>query len=146
MNGRLKLLRKSLDILFRSCSISCLLVCLSPVDLFNNLTDAGAELFVCLYFLCGIDEQDVSSSMSQQCMLLFAPAFTDSTLEKIALYSPFEHLFGYRHHYPVGIRAGVRYIQKSEPGNIPVLTFGNKLTCCALAAESFLLGESFWNL
>ncbi len=66
-------------------------VCLSFVDLLDNLTDTGINLLICLNFLSRINEKDVCSSCCLESMFLFTPAFADSALEKIALHSPFEH-------------------------------------------------------
>ena len=93
--------RPILIILFSHSFILVLKIYLSLIDFFDNLTDTGINLLVCLNLLCRIYEQDVCTSRCQKSMLLFAPAFSDSALEKISLYSSFEHLLGHGYHDPV---------------------------------------------
>ena len=124
--------------LFCCCFILLLWLCICEVDFLDNLTYACVDLLVTLNLLCRVDEEYICSACCCQVMLLLAPAFSDSTFEQIAFYSSFEQFFRYRHHDSVCIRPGIGHIQKSQPGNIPVLPFGKELSNGGLATESFL--------
>ena len=75
-------------------------------------------------------------------MFLLSPAFSDPAFEKISFNSSFEHLLRNRDHDSICLGLVVGRIQKPQPGNIPVLPFGKKLSDIGLAAESFPFGES----
>ena len=79
-------------------------------------------------------------------MLLLAPAFADTALEKIALHGSLEHLLRNGDHDSVGITPSADSIDEPQPGNIPVLALGKKPADGGLAAEPFLLGESVRSL
>ena len=81
--------------LFSHDFILILNVCLGFVDFLDNLTDAVIDLFVCLDFLCRVDEEYVCASSCRKRVLLIAPAFAYSALQEVAFDSPFEHLLGH---------------------------------------------------
>ena len=140
-NGKIATFLAAANVLFSHGFILLLLIRLGVVDLFYDLSDTGIYLLVTLDFLGRIDEQDVRTSFHRKSMFLLSPALTDSSLQKITLDCSLEHLFGNRHHDPVRRSVITGKEHKPQPGNIPVLSFGKKLSYAGLAAESFFFGK-----
>ena len=65
--------------LFCRCFILLGLVCLRLVYLFDDLSDARVDLFVCLNLFCRVDEENVCSAGYMKRVFLLSPAFSDSS-------------------------------------------------------------------
>ena len=60
------------------------------IQIIYNLTDCGVYFLIGEDFLGRIDEQDVDVSFQGKHMLLTAPAFADTALEKVAFHCTLE--------------------------------------------------------
>ena len=93
------------------------------VDFFYQLSHCCVDLPVREYFLCGIDEKDISAA-AVEVAFLFPPAFSDPSLEQIALDCAFEHFFGNGYHYAVIFAPVTWEVDATQACHVTMTTFG----------------------
>jgi hypothetical protein len=75
-------------------------------------------------------------------MLELSPTFADTTLQKVAFYSPLEEFFWYGYKDSGHLLSIVGKISVTESADIAMLTMGKKPVDASLAAQSFLFRKS----
>ena len=79
-------------------------------------------------------------------MLELSPAFTDTTLQKVALDSPLEEFLGYGYKDSGLFFSIVRKISVAESADIAMSAMGKKPVYASLATQSFLFRKSISGL
>ena len=133
-------------VLFIKGFINLLCADLCCVDLFYNAADTCVDIRIAEDLLAGIDEKYIRASGCREGVFLLSPAFTYASFEEVSLDSPLEHLFRHGNHNPVFLATCTCQIQKTQPGYVPVLSFGKQLSDAGLAAQSFFLRKSIRDL
>ena len=144
--GKMRIFRITVMVLFSHGFISFLSFGLCSVDLLYDIPYACVYFLVTQDFLAWIYEEYVCATSCVKAMFLFSPALAYSSFEKITFDCSLEHLLRHRNHDAVLIVPSTCHIQKSQPGYIPVLSFGKKLSDAGLAAQSFFLRKSIRGL
>jgi len=133
-------------VLFSHGFICLLDFVLCRVDLPDYFPDALIDFLIAQNLLAGIYEENVSPACCRKTVFLFSPAFAYASFEEITLDGPLEHLLRHGDHHPVLLVPGTCHIQEAQPRDIPVLSFGKKLSDAGLAAQSFFLRKSIRGL
>ena len=60
------------------------------VQLADNFLNLGVDFLISEDVFCRVHEQDVQTFLNVESTLLFSPAFSDTSLEEVALYCSFE--------------------------------------------------------
>ena len=127
MNGKMAAFFSSSRNLLLCCDICFCLFWFSVVTHFlDYFADSFIDFMIAELFFQRVCEEDVIAGESVKVMLLSAPAFADSSLEKVSLDCPLEHLFRDRNQNAVLLRFGISTETVTQSGDFTVPAFGKK--------------------